>query len=112
MLLSERVVTSSTPGIRSMASQPFGFPPVTPFPTMRAAVRCEAPMPSPRKKITFLMPRPRPSPSHRRSSSRSPTSTISNELRTVVVPVASVKVASSVWTPGRRRLNPRTLNPP
>ncbi len=54
MLLSEWVVTAPVPGIRSMASQPFGFPAVTPWPTMRAAVRWAIPMPSPRKKMTFL----------------------------------------------------------
>jgi hypothetical protein len=41
----------------SIASGAFGLPAVSPRETMRAAVRCAIPMPSPRKKMMFLATR-------------------------------------------------------
>jgi hypothetical protein len=54
MELSEAVMTMPVTGKVSMASGAFALPRVTPLATMRAAVRCDAPMPSPSMMMMFF----------------------------------------------------------
>ncbi len=50
---SDPVITCPVTSSVSIASRPAALPLCTPLDTMRAAVRCAAPMPSPRKRITL-----------------------------------------------------------
>ncbi len=93
MLLSECVETSPVPGKRSMFSQPSGWPPVTPYLTSRAAVRCATPMPSPSMMMTFFARLPP-------LSSRPKASTIWKRELTCAIPVASLNSALMVCQPG------------
>jgi hypothetical protein len=103
MLFSEWVETSPSPGKASISRRPFGSPAVTPYLTMRAAVRWETPMPSPSRMMMFFA-----SPSS--LSPESPTTWTVDS--TEADPVASVKVAVSLCRPGLPKAWARTLNPP
>jgi hypothetical protein len=107
MLFSEWVWMRATPGMVSIASWPLGVPAVTPLPTMRAAVRCAAPIPSPRKMMTFLMPRSRSRPhqpwrpwSSSQPSSSPVDSTVTTEVTVADCPEPSLNVALRWYRPG------------
>ena len=95
MLLSEWVETRPRPGNASISRRPLGSPAVTPYFTMRAAVRWTTPMPSPSRMMTFLASPPS------RSPETPSTCTVDS---TETVPVASEKVAVSRCRPGLRRV--------